>query len=250
MATGRIFGAWVDLREGADLRRGLHRRDGPVGAVFVPRGVGNAFQTLEDETAYTYLVNDHWRPGHGPYTVAEPRRRDRRHRLADPAGRGRAVARRTGTTPRLADVTADGAAPKTLVLGAGGQLGRALRGALPGRRRGRPAPSSTCADAGRGRGFGRGTTTTSSINAAAYTAVDAAETPEGRGEPGRPTSPAPRPWPRLAREHRLTLVHVSTDYVFDGTARGRTPRTSRSPRWASTARPRRPATSPAALVCP
>ena len=29
-------------------------------AVFVPRGVGNAYQTLEPNTAYTYLVNDHW----------------------------------------------------------------------------------------------------------------------------------------------------------------------------------------------
>ena len=32
-------------------------------AVFVPRGVGNSYQTLEDATAYTYLVNEHWRPG-------------------------------------------------------------------------------------------------------------------------------------------------------------------------------------------
>ena len=30
--------------------------------MFVPRGVGNAFQTLEDETVYSYLVNDHWSP--------------------------------------------------------------------------------------------------------------------------------------------------------------------------------------------
>ena len=28
----------------------------------MPRGVGNAFQTLEADTAYTYLVNDHWTP--------------------------------------------------------------------------------------------------------------------------------------------------------------------------------------------
>ena len=32
----------------------------PSVAVFVPRGVGNAYQTLEPGTAYTYLVNDHW----------------------------------------------------------------------------------------------------------------------------------------------------------------------------------------------
>ena len=37
-------------------------RLGPETAVFVPRGVGNAFQTLEDDTVYSYLVNDHWSP--------------------------------------------------------------------------------------------------------------------------------------------------------------------------------------------
>ena len=62
VATGRIFGAWVDLREGADVRRSLHARDRPVPGVFVPRGVGNAYQTLEPDTAYAYLVNDHWSP--------------------------------------------------------------------------------------------------------------------------------------------------------------------------------------------
>jgi dTDP-4-dehydrorhamnose 3,5-epimerase/reductase len=35
---------------------------GPEAAVFVPRGVGNAFQTLLEQTAYSYLVNDHWNP--------------------------------------------------------------------------------------------------------------------------------------------------------------------------------------------
>ena len=34
----------------------------PSVAVYVPRGVGNSYQTLEPNTAYTYLVNDHWSP--------------------------------------------------------------------------------------------------------------------------------------------------------------------------------------------
>ena len=62
LAKGRIFGAWVDLRPGPAFGRCFTLELGPDTAVFVPRGVGNAFQTLEDETVYSYLVNDHWSP--------------------------------------------------------------------------------------------------------------------------------------------------------------------------------------------
>ena len=60
VASGRIFGAWVDLRAGESFGRVVTVELGPDTAIFVPRGVGNAFQTLEENTAYTYLVNDHW----------------------------------------------------------------------------------------------------------------------------------------------------------------------------------------------
>jgi dTDP-4-dehydrorhamnose 3,5-epimerase len=30
--------------------------------VFVPRGVANGYQTLEENVTYTYLVNAHWSP--------------------------------------------------------------------------------------------------------------------------------------------------------------------------------------------
>ena len=62
VAHGRVFGAWVDLRPGAGFGRSSPLELGPDTAVFVPRGVGNAFQTLEDDTVYSYLVNDHWSP--------------------------------------------------------------------------------------------------------------------------------------------------------------------------------------------
>ena len=57
---GRVFGAWVDLRPGDGFGTVVTLELGPETAVFVPRGVGNAFQTLVDETVYSYLVNDHW----------------------------------------------------------------------------------------------------------------------------------------------------------------------------------------------
>ena len=62
VATGRVFGAWVDLREGETFGVSYSTEIDPGTAVFVPRGVGNSYQTLEPDTAYTYLVNDHWSP--------------------------------------------------------------------------------------------------------------------------------------------------------------------------------------------
>ena len=62
VATGRVFAAWVDLREGASFGAVFSIEIDPSRAVFVPRGVGNSYQTLEDDTAYIYLVNDHWSP--------------------------------------------------------------------------------------------------------------------------------------------------------------------------------------------
>ncbi|MGZ6740972.1 MAG: dTDP-4-dehydrorhamnose 3,5-epimerase family protein, partial [Nocardioides sp.] len=74
VTMGRAFGAWVDMREGPTFGTSYTAEIDPGVAVFVPRGVGNAYQTLEDATPYTYLVNDHWQPG-GAYPALD---------LADP----------------------------------------------------------------------------------------------------------------------------------------------------------------------
>jgi dTDP-4-dehydrorhamnose 3,5-epimerase len=55
------------------------------------------------------------------------------------------------------------------------------------------------------------------LNAAAYTNVDGAETPEGRELAWKINATGPSYLSKLATAHNLTLVHVSTDYVFDGT---------------------------------
>jgi len=60
IAVGRVFGAWVDLRAGSTFGTVFTAELDPSTAIFVPRGVGNAYQTLEPNTAYTYLVNAHW----------------------------------------------------------------------------------------------------------------------------------------------------------------------------------------------
>jgi dTDP-4-dehydrorhamnose reductase len=55
------------------------------------------------------------------------------------------------------------------------------------------------------------------LNAAAYTNVDAAETQEGRIAAWNVNASAVANLVRVAQQHDITIVHVSTDYVFDGT---------------------------------
>lgn len=55
------------------------------------------------------------------------------------------------------------------------------------------------------------------LNAAAYTNVDGAETEEGRVAAWKVNATAISYLAEAARQHNLTLVHVSSDYVFDGT---------------------------------
>ena len=54
-------------------------------------------------------------------------------------------------------------------------------------------------------------------NAAAYTAVDEAETLEGRRKAWAVNATGTGRLVRIANRHRLTSVHLPTDYVFDGT---------------------------------
>ncbi|PIZ63266.1 dTDP-4-dehydrorhamnose 3,5-epimerase [Candidatus Saccharibacteria bacterium CG_4_10_14_0_2_um_filter_52_9] len=60
MAYGKVFGAWVDLRKGDSFGKVFTMEITPEVAVFVPRGVANGYQTLEDNVTYTYLVSAHW----------------------------------------------------------------------------------------------------------------------------------------------------------------------------------------------
>ncbi|HEX7964059.1 MAG TPA: NAD(P)-dependent oxidoreductase [Candidatus Saccharimonadales bacterium] len=55
------------------------------------------------------------------------------------------------------------------------------------------------------------------INAAAFTNVDGAETEEGRAAAWKINAVAAGYLSKVATEHGLTLVHTSSDYVFDGT---------------------------------
>ncbi|MEO8065745.1 MAG: dTDP-4-dehydrorhamnose 3,5-epimerase family protein [Candidatus Doudnabacteria bacterium] len=58
--TGRIFAVFVDLRKGGNFGKKVEMTIDENKTAFVPRGVANSFQTLEEGTYYSYLVNDFW----------------------------------------------------------------------------------------------------------------------------------------------------------------------------------------------
>ncbi len=108
---------------------------------------------------------------------------------------------------------------RTVILGAAGQLGRELQAIAP--------PGSVIAalghheldvtDARQVRHQIRAHEPTLIINAAAYTAVDAAESDSGRAFAVNAQGAANVA--EAARAVRARLVHISTDYVFDGSRR-------------------------------
>jgi dTDP-4-dehydrorhamnose 3,5-epimerase len=216
VATGRIFGAWVDLRDGPSFGTVFTAELDPSQAIFIPRGVGNAFQTLEDNTAYTYLVNDHWSAdAQGQYTFLN---------LADssvaipwPIPLDQAeLSEKDRNHPLLADVSPM-PGRKILVLGADGQLGRALRQEYDGDPCVEFATRAEFDLADRQSLAGRNWRNYSAIiNAAAYTAVDLAETAEGRQKAWAINATAVASLASVAAANGITLVHVSSDYVFDG----------------------------------
>jgi dTDP-4-dehydrorhamnose 3,5-epimerase len=61
-AFGRVFSAIVDLRAGDGFGAVETFELTPWQALYVPRGCGNSFCTLQPHTLYNYLVNAHWSP--------------------------------------------------------------------------------------------------------------------------------------------------------------------------------------------
>ena len=102
-----------------------------------------------------------------------------------------------------------------LITGANGQLGRALQDIYPKAKKTDAAELDiTSVEALKNFDWAG---IEIIINAAAYTNVDGAETPEGQATAWAVNDRAVGNLAEIANQKDLTLVHISTDYVFDGT---------------------------------
>lgn len=102
-----------------------------------------------------------------------------------------------------------------LILGANGQLGRALSELYPDAKKTDIAELDiTNVQSVENYDWGKVTTI---LNAAGYTNVDGAETPQGRELAFKVNAKALENLGRTAIDKDLVVVHISTDYVFDGT---------------------------------
>ena len=221
IAAGEVFGAWVDLRPGKSFGQVFCCHLDPSKAIYIPRGVGNSYQALEDGTVYTYLVNAHW--------SAEQKKSYTFVNLADPALKINWPIPLEQSVRSDADlnhpmlVDAKPMEPlRTFVIGSHGQLGRALQDfvkshGLSGFEFHDVDSFDMCdlssyekIDWDR---YG------AIINAAAYTAVDKAESSDGRHAAWKVNVCGVANLVRTACAHHLTLVHISSDYVFDGSSK-------------------------------
>ena len=102
-----------------------------------------------------------------------------------------------------------------VIIGSKGQLGKALQAKYPNAR-GVDADELDITDLAQMNAFDWSGVSVI-LNAAAYTNVDGAETPEGRVAAWAVNGAAPGNLANIALNNDLTLVHISTEYVFDGT---------------------------------
>ena len=206
--AGRAMGAWVDLREGPGYGRNHVLELHPGIAVFVPRGVATAHQTLVDGTTYTYLLESHW--------TQEGRARSGAVDLYDPAlaipwpiPRSEAIlTRRDALKPPLAMATP--LQPRRVLLaGAETPLGRSLLTEMPEARG--VAIADLAPDA------------IASVDLSAFDVLVNAYGDTATGLAGGVSTPddwvdAAERTTRLAdvaRRHRMRYVHITSDPVFE-----------------------------------
>ena len=209
VVSGRAFCVWVDLREGPGFGSKFWQTLSPGEAFFVPEGVANGYQSLEPNTVYTYLVDDHWSPDKA-YPAVNPF--DPKLEIPWPIPEtSTEVSEKDQRNPKLTpELSIPSARP--LIFGSSGQVGKALQLAFPNSIPGNRAET-------RGTDL-QGQRFSAVINAAAFTSVDAAEEPEAWPSVLEGNQILVRNLAQLARDLNVVFVHYSSDYVFDGSKTG------------------------------
>lgn len=205
VVSGRAFCVWVDLREGESFGKRHWQTLSPGEAFFVPEGVANGYQSLEPNTVYTYLVDGHW-SANASYPAVNPF--DLQLEIPWPiAQKSAEVSEKDRQSPSFNSSIAI-PCPQTIVFGSSGQVGSELRRAIPQSRVGNRSEIATFS--------GDGKRYSAIINAAAYTAVDSAENPSAWSQVLESNQVLVDELASLAIDLNTTLVHYSSDYVFDG----------------------------------
>jgi dTDP-4-dehydrorhamnose reductase/dTDP-4-dehydrorhamnose 3,5-epimerase len=216
VASGAAFGVWLDLRAGDSFGKLVQATIEPGTLVYIPRGVANGFQALEDGTAYSYLVNDHW-SAETSYVCVN---------LRDPSLGVRwpiEIDHSMVSEKDLAHPGFSSIAPiqigKPLVIGSSGQLAKALRAEYPDgvflSSKQFDMRSSRVEEALLKLGIDAGSLSCV-INAAAFTNVDQAETRLGGDEAWATNVLGVKELVGFCRARNLRLVHVSSDFIFNG----------------------------------
>lgn len=211
LVGGRSFGAWVDLRQGAGFGKVVTQELTPSVAVFVPRGVANGHQVLENNTIFSYLMEQQWTE-EASKQYASVNLFDPELGIQWPLSQAESlVVRRDQLTPKLAHAT-----PlherQTLLVGADTPLGHALAEEMPSARRVSVDDilAAERSDAG--------------LDLSSFDTMVVAEGPLLRGVPTAPWTH--RPWgdaveraqrlTDVARRHHMRYVFVSQPPAFEG----------------------------------
>lgn len=207
VTKGKVFCVWLDLREGNSYGRTETKVIEPGTAVWIPRGVANGYQTIEDETVYNYLTNGIWKPETNYISV----------NLRSLEGVEWPVPLDRGTVSEK-DLASPMQMPvfelKKIVFGSDGRIGEALSKRFPNASQitGKEIRHST-----RDQLLARVPPGSTLINCVGMTRVDDAETPEGFREALESNNAWVSIIADIANQTNSSLVHFSSDYVFDGT---------------------------------
>ncbi len=215
IGAGKIFGAWVDLREGPNFGKLYTTTLDPSKAIYVPRGVGNSFQSLEDNSVYIYLVNDHWSAeAQSLYTFLNLA--DETVNIKWPISLDKAeVSDKDKNHPKLNDVVP--MKPRNvLITGANGMIANALKDEFPFAQFTTRDDLDTTSDELDELLNWRQYDTI--INAAIYMDIDAAEAEGGREVAWETNVISTTNLASIAAKYKILFINYSFDYVFDGTS--------------------------------
>lgn len=223
VVRGRVLDVAVDIRRGSPTfgrhvsveLSGDNKRQ-----FFVPRGFAHGFSVLSDEAVFQYKCDNLYAPNRrAPSRGTTPRWASTgAWRRGMSSSRPRTAATRGWRRPRNCSTTIRTTMLNILITGARGQLGSSLRqlgSVSPNNYLATDVAELDITDAGAVLQTVKEQRIDVIVNCAAYTNVEKAEEDEPTAD--LLNHKAAAYLAAAAKETGATLIHVSTDYVFDGT---------------------------------